>query len=65
MAADDDAPRYPLWTYGLVGVAMVLAVLWLVGTVIGFLLGLIKLAVVIVLAGALVAWALGKKADRG
>jgi hypothetical protein len=64
MAADDDATRYPLWSYGLVGVAIVLAVLWLVGAVIGFLLSLIKLAIVVVLAAALVAWALGKKTDR-
>lgn len=64
MAAADDAPRYPLWTYGLVAVAVILAALWLLGAVIGFLLGVLKLAIIVVLAAALLAWAVGKKAER-
>lgn len=64
MAAEEQGPRYPLWAYGAVGVALVLAALWLIAAVIGFVLGLIKLAVVVVLAVALVAWIVGHKADR-
>jgi hypothetical protein len=64
MAADDDAPRYPLWTYGLVALAVVLGALWLVGVVIGALLSLLKVAIIVVLAAAAVAWAVGKKAER-
>lgn len=64
MAADDDAPHYPLWTSGLVALAVVLGALWLVGIVIGALLSLLKVAIIVVLAAAVVAWAVGKKADR-
>ena len=41
-----------------------LAAIWLVSAVVGFLLGLVKLAVVVILAIALVGWIVGKKAAR-
>ena len=64
MADDRAAPRYPLWAYAVVAVAIVLAALWLLGAVVHFLIGLVKVAIVVVLAVALVAWIIGRKADR-
>ncbi len=46
------------------GVAVVLAALWLISAVVGFLFGLVKLAVIVILAIALVGWIVGKKAAR-
>jgi hypothetical protein len=57
-------PTTPLWWYGLVGLAALLAVLWVVNVVVGLLLGLVKLAIVVILAVALVSWVLGSKAER-
>ena len=65
MARDPvDAPRYPTWAYVVVAVAIVLAAIWLLGAVVHFIIGLVKVAVVLVLALALVAWIVGKKAER-
>ena len=57
-------PRYPTWTYAVVAIAVVLAALWLVGAVVHFLVGLVKVAIVVVLAIAVIAWAVGKKVER-
>jgi hypothetical protein len=48
----------------VVAIAVVLAALWLVGVVLHFLIGLVKVAIVVVLAVAVVAWAVGKKVER-
>jgi len=61
--ADADRPSTPLWWYGLVAVAAVLAALWLVSAVVGLLLGLVKVAVLVILAIAIVGWIVNKKAD--
>jgi hypothetical protein len=53
-----------LWWYGLVGLAVLLAALWVVKLVVGFVLGLVKLAIVVILAIALVSWVMGNKAER-
>jgi len=53
-----------LWWYGLVGLATFLAVLWVVKLVVGFALGLVKVAIVVILGIALVSWVLGNKAER-
>ena len=45
-------------------IAIVLAGLWLLSAVIGFLFGLLKVAVIVVLVVALVGWIVGKKASR-
>jgi hypothetical protein len=47
-----------------VAVAIVLAVVWLVSAVLGFLLGLVKLAVLVILGIAVVSWVIRSKADR-
>jgi hypothetical protein len=62
--ADVERPSTPLWWYALVGIAVVLAAIWLVSAVVGFLFGLLKLAVIVILAVALVGWIVGKKASR-
>jgi len=64
--ADDRVagPRYPTWTYLIVVVAVVLAGLWLLGAVVHFLIGLVKVSIVVVLAVAIVAWVVGKKGER-
>ena len=59
-----ERPSTPLWWYGLVGLAALLAVLWLVKVVVGFVLGLVKVAIVVILAIALVSWVLDRKAAR-
>lgn len=61
---DDDAPRYPLWVYGVVGLAIVLGAIWLLAAAVGLLLGLVKVAIVVVLSIALIAWLIGKRAER-
>jgi hypothetical protein len=62
--ADVERPSTPLWWYGVVAIAGLLAALWLISTVIGFLFGIVKVAVVVVLAIAVVGWAVGKKSSR-
>lgn len=57
-------PATPLWWYGLVAFAAVLAVLWLISAVVGFLLGLVKVAIVVILAIAALSWVIGSKAQR-
>ena len=54
--ADVERPSTPLWWYGIVAIAVVLAGLWLVSAVVGFLLGLVKLAVIVVLSIAVIGW---------
>ena len=46
------------------GLAVLLIALWVVNVVVGFLLGLVKVAIVVILAIALVSWVLGNKAER-
>jgi hypothetical protein len=53
-----------MWWYGLVGLAAILAALWALSVVVGFLLGLVKAAVLLILAVAIVSWVLGNKAAR-
>ena len=48
----------------MVAVAAVLAVLWIVSVVVGLLLGLLKLAIVVILGTAAVSWVIGHKAER-
>ena len=62
--AAPERPATPLWWYGLVGIAAVLAVLWLTSIIVGFLLGLVKLAILAILGVALVSWVLNSKAER-
>jgi len=47
-----------------VAIAVVLAVVWRVSAVLGFLLGLVKLAVLVILGIAVVSWVIRSKADR-
>ena len=62
--AAPQRPATPLWWYALVAIAVVLAVVWLISTVLGFLLGLVKLAVIVILVIALLGWVIRSKADR-
>ena len=62
--AAPERPTTPLWWYGLVGLAALLAALWVVKLVVGFALALVKLAILVILAIALVSWVLGSKAER-
>ena len=62
--AAPQRPATPLWWYALVAVAVVLAVVWLISAVLGFLLGLVKLAVIVILVIALLGWVIRSKADR-
>ena len=59
-----ERPATPLWWYGLVAIAAVLAVLWLTAVIVGFLLSLVKIAIVVILGVAVVGWVLSSKADR-
>jgi hypothetical protein len=61
----DEETRYPIWVYAVVGVAIVLAVLWLVRAVLGALAGLIQTAIIVVLALAVIGWAVNQKNERG
>ena len=63
--ADVERPSTPLWWYAIVAIAAVLAALWLISAVVGFLFSLLKLAVIVVLAIGLVGWIVGKKASGG
>ena len=62
--AAPERPTTPLWWYALVGLAIVLAGLWVISAVVGFLLGLLKLAIVVILAIAAVSWVVGRKVER-
>jgi hypothetical protein len=62
--ATPQRPATPLWWYALVAVAAVLAVMWLIAAAVGFLFGLVKLAVVVILGVAVVGWVIRSKADR-
>lgn len=62
--AAPERPSTPLWWYGLVAIAAMLAVLWLTAAIVGFLLGLVKVAVVVILGIAAVSWVVNSKADR-
>ena len=53
-----------MWWYGLVALAALLAALWVVKLVVGLALALVKLAILVILAIALVSWVLGSKAER-
>ncbi len=61
--ADVERPSTPLWWYALVAIAVVLAALWLISAVVGFLFGLLKLAVIVILAIALVGWIVGQEGE--
>lgn len=61
----DDESRFPLWVYAVAGLAIVLAVLWLVRVVLGALAGLIQTAIIVVLALAVIGWAVNQKNERG
>ena len=62
--ADVERPSTPLWWYALVGIAIVLAAIWLISAVVGFLLGLVKVPVIVILAVTVIGWLVGKKASR-
>jgi hypothetical protein len=62
--AAPQRPTTPLWWYGLVALAALLVALWVVKLVVGFVLGVVKVAIVVILAIALVSWVLGSKAER-
>jgi hypothetical protein len=62
--AAPQRPTTPVWWYGLVGLAILLGALWAVKLVVGFVLGLVKVAILVILAVALVSWVLGNKVDR-
>jgi hypothetical protein len=62
--AAPERPSTPLWWYGLVALAALLAVLWIASVIVGLLLGLVKIAIVVILAVALVTWVVQSKADR-
>jgi hypothetical protein len=61
-AEERSAP--PIWWYAVVALAIVLAVLWIVKAVVGLLLGIVKLAILVVLAVAVIGYVVGRKADR-
>ena len=61
----DDESRYPLWAYAVVGLAIVLVVLWLVRAVLGVLAGLVQTAIIVVVALAVIGWAVNQKNERG
>jgi energy-coupling factor transporter transmembrane protein EcfT len=62
--AASERPATPLWWYALVGFAILLVALWVVNVVVGFFLGLVKVAILVILAVALVRWVLVSKAER-
>jgi hypothetical protein len=62
--AESQRSSTPRWWYLLVAIAAVLAVFWLVGTVVSFVFGLVKLAVLIILGLALVGYVVSRKVDR-
>jgi hypothetical protein len=61
---EPERPATPLWIYGLVALAAVLACLWVVRVVVGVLLGFVKVAIVVILAVAIVGWVLDQKTER-
>jgi hypothetical protein len=64
LAAVDDETRFPLWVYGVVGLALVLFVLWIVRAVLGAIAGLVQMAILVVLAMAVIGWAVNAKNER-
>jgi hypothetical protein len=64
VAEAPQRPTTPLWWYALVAIAVVLAVVWLISAAVGFLLGLVKLAVLVILGIAVISWVIRSKADR-
>jgi hypothetical protein len=62
--AEIERPSTPFWWYALVGVALVIGALWLLSAIVGFLFGIVKFAVVVILAIAFIGWIVNKKADR-
>ena len=61
---DGDRPSTPFWWYGLVALALVFAVMWVISAVVGFVFSIIRLAVLVILAVALIGWVVNKKAAR-
>jgi hypothetical protein len=62
--ADSDSDlRFPIWAYVAVGIAAVLAVLWLVQAVLGALAGLVQLIIIVVLAMAVIGWAVNRQSE--
>jgi hypothetical protein len=61
---EPERPATPLWIYGLVALAAVLAFLWVVKVIVGVLLGFVKVAIVVILAAAVVGWVLEQKTER-
>jgi len=61
---EEERPGLPGWWYVVVFIAAVLAVLWFISAVIGFLFGLVRIAVVVILAIALLGYFVNRKADR-
>jgi hypothetical protein len=59
-----ERPATPLWIYGLVALAAVLAFLWVVKVIVGLLLGFVKVAIVVILVVAVVGWVLQQKTER-
>ncbi|MEO7555558.1 MAG: hypothetical protein ABIV94_03005 [Acidimicrobiales bacterium] len=62
---DDEARGAPWWWPLVVGVALVLGALWLLKVVVGVIVGLVQIAILVVLAIALIGWALNHKLERG
>ena len=60
----DNETRYPLWAYAAVGIAALLVLLWIVRAVLGAIAGLINLAIIVVVAMAVIGWAVNRQNDR-
>jgi len=63
--ADDEAGGAPGWWPVVVGIAVVLGALWLFKVVVGVIVGLVQIAILVVLAVALIGWAVNHKLERG
>ena len=64
MADDVRRPSNPIGWYVLVGIAAVLAIFWALSAVISFVVGVVKIAVVVILVLALVGYVVSRKANR-
>lgn len=62
--ADTRRSSTPAWWYLLIAVAAVLAIFWVLSAVISFVVGLVKLAVLLILGLALVGYVVSRKVDR-
>jgi hypothetical protein len=62
--AEIERPSTPIWWYLLVAVAVVVAVFWLLGAVISFVVGIVKLAALIILGLAVIGYVVSRKVDR-